>query len=145
MRNRLSTLVLLGMVAWCPCAAAADPPPSEAVQFTIRICEGQEQLKFWFNDEAKERWKDCQRPLAEVPVFIVTTSGQKGEGETGKDGVANLPEVTLSTQEKFRLGMACTTHRCLSLHDLFVGSPFVKLGSNMVYVETVPAPAPDPG
>jgi hypothetical protein len=139
MRNRLTTVIALGL--WVPfIVAAADAPPIPTapadVKYTIRICEGGESLQFWFNDEAKERWSACKTPIPDVPVFLVTDSGKRGEGKTGKDGIAALPAVAVAANEKFRLAMACTTHHCFSLHGLFVGAPDVKAGPNLLYAET---------
>ena len=140
MRNRLTTIIALGL--WVPCivAAAASPPiptPAGDVKYTIRICEGVGKLQFWFNDEAKERWAACKTPVPDVPVFLVTDSGKRGEGKTGKDGIAELPSVAVAANETFRLAMACTTHHCFSLHGLFIGAPNIKAGANLFYAETV--------
>jgi len=142
-RSFLSVVAVIVGVVGGVHARAADASP-DAVRFTIRVCEGENQLEFWFNDEAKSRWDSCRRPLADVPVGLVTESGNRGEAKTGADGIVRLPEVKLSPQEKFRLAMACSTHRCLSIHDLFVGTNYVRSGSNLVYVETVRIPATDP-
>ncbi len=137
----LGTIVAPGRLFAVDDAARAPEPGSNEVQFTIRICEGSERMQFWFNDDAKSFWDRCQHPLTDVPVFIVTESGSRTEAKTGKDGIAELARVTVPANEKFRLAMACTTHRCLSLHGLFIGgNPFVQAGKNLVYVETVPKP-----
>ena len=143
MLNRLGTLLLVGLGVSCACATAADTPApasgpkSTGVQFTIRICEGKDDLKFWFNDEAKDHWNTCKRPIPDVPVFLVSESGQRGEGKTDKDGIVALPQVGLAANEKFRMAMACTTHRCFSLRGLFVGAPDIQPGANTLYAETV--------
>jgi hypothetical protein len=145
---RMHPLLFAGFVAWLSGVAAGDAPPvvpnagSDAVQFTIRICEGKDKLKFWFNDEASERWSTCPLPVPNVPVFIVSDSGQRVESKTGQDGIATVPALNLQPQEKFRMAMACTTHNCFSLRGLFITSPDVvgmdiRSGANMMYAETV--------
>jgi len=143
MWNWRRALLLLGLTGWCSSHAATEalaPTPritSTPVQFTIRICEGTEDLKFWFNDEAMEQWNTCKIPVPEVPVFIVAESGQRSEAKTGTDGIASLPQVDLAPNERFRMAMACSTHRCFSLRDLFVGAPDIRPGANTLYAETV--------
>jgi hypothetical protein len=136
-------LTTIGLVA-LPNAGSASETSSTvpesvggAIQFTIRICEGTDQLQLWFNDEAREHWNNCATPIPDVPVFLVTDSGKRSEGKTGKDGVAMIPEVTLQPNEKFRMAMACTTHNCFSIRGLFVGAPDIIPGMNRLYAETV--------
>src|SRR5262245_21075442 len=64
--------------------------PAGSVQFTIKICEANDRLQFWFNDQAKERWDKCTTPVPDVPVFLITDSGVRSEGKTSKDGVATV-------------------------------------------------------
>jgi hypothetical protein len=143
MSNRLSALLLVALSGWCCDALAAEvPAPARrstptSVQFKIRICEGKDELRFWFNEEAKEHWNTCKLPVPNVPVFLITESGTRGEGKTDRDGIAKLPQVALAPNETFRMAMACTTHRCFSLHGLFVGAPDIKSGANTMYAETV--------
>ena len=139
---RLGALLLVGIGGWSSATVAADTvppaprPPLTGVQITVRICQGEHNLKFWFNAEATEHWNTCKLPVPDVPVFIVSDSGKSGDSKTGKDGIASLPEVVLAPNEKFRMAMACTTHRCFSLHGLFVGDMYIRPGANTFYAET---------
>jgi len=138
MRQCLTIAIALGLWVSSTILAADRPPiptPPGDVKYTIRICEGGEKLKFWFNDDAKERWDSCKTPIPDVPVLLVTGSGARVEGKTGKDGIAALPSAAIGANETFRLAMACTTHHCFSLNGLFVGAPDVKVGANLLYAE----------
>ena len=126
MRERWTVLIAFWVASGIVCIAADKPPDpaaqADVVQFTIRICEGKEKLRFWFNEEAEERWNTCPVPVPNVPVFLVTDSGTRAEGKTGPDGIAELTEVSVARADKFRLAMACTTHNCFSIQGLFVGA-----------------------
>ena len=141
LKQAASSFLVIGLWASLSTSGASDatsslpPSPAGSVQFTIRICEGKERLQFWFNDEATPHWNNCEVPVPDVPVFVVTDSGKRSEGKTGKDGIAEVPNVTLQANERFRMAMACTTHNCFSIHGLFIG--MVNPGPNTLYAETV--------
>ena len=147
MVDRLLAVCLFGILT-CSLVAAEDDTPSpvmpklEKVSYRIRICEGHGKLQLWFNDEAKEHWDSCKKPIPDVPVYMVADGGGRGEGATDKDGVVTLPAVELAKGEKYRLAMGCKTHKCFSLHGMFIGDVFTKPGETLLYSETAPRSEP---
>ena len=141
MRSRAATLALVVLLGALPAAHADNasgpvPSPAGSVQFTVRICEGKGDLQFWFNQEASEHWNRCEHPLPDIPVYLITDGKKEGEGKTNAEGIATLPAVALAENEKFRMMMACTTHRCFSIRELFIGAPDVAPGANTLFAET---------
>lgn len=133
---QLGVLCLAGASA--PAIAAED---QQQVTIDLQLCEGKE-FKFWFNDEADKKQAQCERPLKGVSVVAVRDADTPKPVETDANGQAHLGPIALGPGQKFRIAVACTQHRCLTLSDLFVGSGFIKEGQNKMLVVTVPNPPP---
>ncbi len=130
------TQIVVGLViASALSHSVAEEAPVREFSFVLKICEAP-KFKMLFNDQTKERWLDCDIPLPDVPVIAVTEGGDRFEGKTDDQGIAKIPSIHLDASEKARLFMACTTHRCLSLHDLFPGNNIFKYGENRILVYT---------
>ena len=127
------------VIAWAVAALALSQPIAQdssarEFSFVLRICEAPE-FKVLINDQIKASWSDCDIPVPQVPVFAFTDGGDRMEAKIDDHGIAKIATIQLGPTEKARLMMACTTHRCLSLHGLFPGGVF-RHGENRILVYT---------
>lgn len=114
---------------------------NQTVTIQLSLCEGRE-FKFWFNDEVEENRSRCLKPLPGVPVVAVPDGDTPPKpATTDALGNAQLGPLVLGPTQKFRIAVACTEHRCLTLTGLFVGSGIVREGQNTMLVVTVPTPS----
>jgi protein tyrosine phosphatase (PTP) superfamily phosphohydrolase (DUF442 family) len=106
-------LVVAAIVLAGPLTAECAEDNRE-VSFVVRVCEGEDFLRLLGN-EAVDRWDDCDRPLAGIPVVLGSGESKSGPIETGPDGIAAIGPILADRNAEIRLAVGCTQHVCLTL------------------------------